>query len=112
SHAMAGMALQCLKDQRIAVKDAAELDRALDTIKQRLLDSKRADGHMGNEFSTGLVVQALMAMGSQAEEAVEALRADVKKGTYHNPMAASQVLPALHQRTYLHVKSQECRNED
>lgn len=60
SHAMAGMALQCLKDEVIAVKDTVELDRALATIKQRLLDSKRADGHMGNEFSTGLVVQVRM----------------------------------------------------
>lgn len=51
------MALQCLKDEGIAVKENAELDRALATIKQRLLDSKRADGHMGNEFSTGLAVQ-------------------------------------------------------
>uniref|UniRef100_A0A8C2F5E0 Transcobalamin II n=1 Tax=Cyprinus carpio TaxID=7962 RepID=A0A8C2F5E0_CYPCA len=98
SHAVAGMALQCLKDEGIAVKDNAELDRALATIKQRLLDSKRADGHMGNEFSTGLAVQAL--------------RADLKKQTYHNPMAISQVLPALHQRTYLHLKSQECRSEN
>lgn len=54
---MAGMALQCLKDEGTAVKNTAELDRALATIKQRLLDSKRADGHMGNEFSTGLAVQ-------------------------------------------------------
>ncbi|XP_016420936.1 transcobalamin-2-like [Sinocyclocheilus rhinocerous] len=115
SHAMAGMALQCLKDEGTAVKNTAELDRALATIKQRLLDSKRTDGHMGNEFSTGLAVQALMAMGSQMEEcgsAMEALRADVMKGTYHNPMAVSQVLPALHQRTYLQLKSQECCNED
>lgn len=61
------------------------------------------------------VLQALIAMGSQMEEcgsAMEALRADLKKGTYHNPMAISQVLPALHQRTYLHLKSQECRNEN
>lgn len=57
---MAGMALQCLKDEGIAVKDTAELDRALATIKQRLLDSKRADGHLGNEFSTGLAVQVRM----------------------------------------------------
>ncbi|KAK7173024.1 hypothetical protein R3I93_002984 [Phoxinus phoxinus] len=115
THAMAGMALQCLKNEETAVKDTAELDRALASIKQRLLDSKRADGHMGNEFSTGLAVQALLAMGSQMEEcasALEALRADVKKGTYHNPMAVSQVLPALHQQSYLHLKSKECRNED
>lgn len=54
---MAGMALQCLKDEGTSVKDVDELDRALATIKQRLLESKRADGHMGNEFSTGLAVQ-------------------------------------------------------
>jgi len=54
-------------------------------------------------------------MGSPMEEcasALEALRADVKKGTYHNPMAVSQVLPALNQQSYLHLKSKECRNED
>ncbi|XP_056313798.1 transcobalamin-2 isoform X2 [Danio aesculapii] len=115
SHAMAGMALQCLKNEGTSVKDDAELDKALVTIKQKLLDSKRADGHMGNEFSTGLAVQALLAMGVEMEEcgtAVEALRADIRKGTYHNPMAASQVLPALHQQSYLHLKSKECRSED
>lgn len=115
SHAMAGMALQCLKNEAISVKDDAELDKALATIKQKLLDSKRADGHMGNEFSTGLAVQALYAMGVEMEEcgtAIEALRADIRKGTYHNPMAASQVLPALYQQSYLHLKSKECRSED
>lgn len=115
SHAMAGMALQCLKNEGTSVKDDAELDKALATIKQKLLDSKRADGHMGNEFSTGLAVQALLAIGVEMEEcgtAVEALRADIRKGTYHNPMAASQVLPALNQQSYLHLKSKECRSED
>lgn len=71
--------------------------------------------YLSDRFSWFSVLQALMAMGSQMEEcgsAIEALRADVKKGTYHNPMAISQVLPALHQRTYLHLKSQECRKED
>lgn len=54
--AMAGMALQCLKESDTQVQDAA-LDKALDLIKLKLLDSQRADGHMGNEFSTGLAVQ-------------------------------------------------------
>ena len=53
---MAGMALQCLKESDTQVQDAA-LDKALGIIKQKLLDSRRADGHMGNEFSTGLAVQ-------------------------------------------------------
>ncbi|KAM9464328.1 transcobalamin-2-like isoform 1-T1 [Salvelinus alpinus] len=112
--AMAGMALQCLKESDTQVQDAA-LDKALDLIKLKLLDSQRADGHMGNEFSTGLAVQALLAMGSQVQEcasSMEAMRSDVRKGTYLNPMAMSQTLPALQQKSYLQVKGKECRNED
>lgn len=56
SHAIAGMALQCLKEAETPVMDVLELDRALFTIKQTLLDSQNG-GHMGNEFSTGLAVQ-------------------------------------------------------
>ncbi|XP_036383978.1 transcobalamin-2 [Megalops cyprinoides] len=112
--AMAGMALQCHKEFASA-QDMAQLEQALSTIKQKLLDSQRPDGHMGNEFSTGLAVQALLAMGSQVSEcsaSIEAIRTDIKKGTYHNPMAISQTLPALQQKSYLHVKTKECRGED
>ncbi|KAG5281142.1 hypothetical protein AALO_G00067880 [Alosa alosa] len=115
TYAMAGMALQCLKNAGSHVMDATQLEKALDTIKQRLLNSKRADGHMGNEFSTGLAVQALLAMGSDMQAcaaSMEALREDVRKGTYGNPMAMSQTLPALQQRSYLSLKGKECRNED
>ncbi|XP_041956373.1 transcobalamin-2 [Alosa sapidissima] len=115
TYAMAGMALQCLKNAGSHVMDATQLEKALDTIKQRLLSSKRADGHMGNEFSTGLAVQALLAMGSDMQAcaaSMEALREDVRKGTYGNPMAMSQTLPALQQRSYLSLKGKECRNED
>ncbi|XP_012685899.2 transcobalamin-2 [Clupea harengus] len=115
THAMAGMALQCLKDAGSHVMDAAQLGKALVTIKQKLQSSQRADGHMGNEFSTGLAVQALLAMGSEVQAcaaSMEALRADVRKGTYHNAMAVSQTLPALQQRSYLSLKAMECRNED
>lgn len=61
------------------------------------------------------MLQALLAMGSQVSDcsaAMEAMRVDVRKGTYHNPMAISQTLPALQQRSYLHVKTAECRGED
>jgi len=54
---MAGMALQCVKDSGSYVNSAAELDTALSKIKQKLLASRRIDGHIGNEFSTGLAVQ-------------------------------------------------------
>lgn len=115
TYAMAGMALQCVKDAGSHVQNAAELDTALSKIKQKLLASHRTDGHIGNEFSTGLAVQALLAMGSQVEEcaaSMEAMRTAVRSNTYHNPMAMSQVLPALHQKSYLSVKSKQCLNED
>ncbi|XP_071379273.1 transcobalamin-2 [Centroberyx affinis] len=115
TYAMAGMALQCVKDTGSHVQNAADLDTALTKIKLKLLASQRADGHIGNEFSTGLAVQALLAMGSQVAEcaaSMEAMRTDARSNTYHNPMAISQTLPALQQKTYLHVKSKECLNED
>ncbi|KAK9522781.1 hypothetical protein VZT92_019227 [Zoarces viviparus] len=115
THAMAGMALQCVKDAGSHVQNAAELDTALSTIKQKLLAARRADGHIGNEFSTGLAVQALLAMGSQVAEcaaSMEAMRTDARSNTYHNPMGISQILPALQQKSYLAVKSKECLNED
>ncbi|XP_076006917.1 transcobalamin-2 isoform X2 [Genypterus blacodes] len=115
SYAMAGMALQCVKDDGSHVHNPAELDTALSSIKLKLLAAGRADGHIGNEFSTGLAVQALLAMGSPVSEcgaAMEAMRTDARNNTYHNPMAISQTLPALQRKTYLHVKTKECLNED
>ncbi|XP_048836752.1 transcobalamin-2 [Brienomyrus brachyistius] len=110
--AMAGMALQCVKEFPGQVEDA-ELEEALNIIKEKLKGSQRADGHMGNEFSTGLAVQSLLAMGIQVSEcSMEALRNSARNGVYHNPMAISQVLPALQQRSYLHVKMQGCTKED
>ncbi|CAK6966513.1 transcobalamin-2 [Scomber scombrus] len=115
TYAMAGMALQCVKESGSHAHNDAEVDTALTKIKQKLLASRRNDGHMGNEFSTGLAVQALLAMGSQVAEcaaSMEAMRIDARSNTYHNPMAVSQILPALQQKSYLAVKSKECQNED
>ncbi|XP_075882084.1 transcobalamin-2 [Nelusetta ayraudi] len=115
TYAMAGMALQCVKDYGSHVHNTVELGTALCTIKQKLLDFRRPDGHIGNEFSTGLAVQALLALGSPVEScdaSMEAMRTGIRSGTYHNPMASSQILPALQQKSYLAVKNKDCLNED
>ncbi|KAM9811054.1 transcobalamin-2 [Neosynchiropus ocellatus] len=114
TYAMAGMALQCVKDSGL-YQDTTELDTALSNIKVKLVMSQRQDGHIGNEFSTGLAVQALLAMGHPVAEdsaAMEAMRTAVKSNRYHNPMAMSQVLPALQLKSYLSVKNKDCLNED
>uniref|UniRef100_A0A1A8EQN6 Transcobalamin II, like n=1 Tax=Nothobranchius korthausae TaxID=1143690 RepID=A0A1A8EQN6_9TELE len=115
TYAMAGMALQCVKNSGFYSHNPAELDTSLEKIKQKLLESQRTDGHIGNEFSTGLAVQALLAMGTSVEEcaaSMEAMRTAARSNTYHNPMALSQTLPALQEKSYLNVKSKECINDD
>lgn len=57
TYAMAGMALQCVKNSGSYSHNAEELNLTLNKIKQKLLASRRSDGHIGNEFSTGLAVQ-------------------------------------------------------
>ncbi|KAM8866274.1 LOW QUALITY PROTEIN: transcobalamin-2 [Synchiropus picturatus] len=138
THAMAGMALQCVKESGL-YQETSELLAALGKIELKLLASQRQDGHLGNEFSTGLAVQAstprapfihshcqmcavvmcgvqaLSAMGHLLAEdsaAMEAMRTAVKDNKYHNPMAMSQVLPALQLKSYLSVKNKDCLNED
>lgn len=59
---MAGMALQCVKDSGFHVHNAADLDTALTKIRQKLLAAYRTDGHIGNEFSTGLAVQVSLSL--------------------------------------------------
>lgn len=114
TYAMAGMALQCVKDSGLYL-DATELDAALSKIKLKLLTSQAEDGHIGNEFSTGVAVQALRAMGHPVADnsaPMEALRTAVKNNKYHNPMTMSQVLPALQMKSYLSVKNKDCLNEE
>lgn len=59
--------------------------------------------------------KALLALGSPVEHcdaAMKAMRSGARGNTYHNPMALSQILPALHQRSYLSVKNKNCQNEE
>lgn len=44
--------------------------------------------------------------------ALEAMRTSVRCNTYHNPMAMSQVLPALNKKSYLTIKHKQCLSED
>ena len=54
-------------------------------------------------------------MGSQVDEcaaSMTAMRSDAQGGTYSNPMAVSQTLPALQRTSYLQLKDKQCRDED
>lgn len=62
TYAMAGMALQCVKDAGFHVPDADKLNDALNKIKEKILAARRTNGHIGNEFSTGLAVQVRISL--------------------------------------------------
>ncbi|CAL1616560.1 unnamed protein product [Knipowitschia caucasica] len=114
SYAMAAMALQCVKDSGAHVLRANELNAALTRIQLKLTAARRPDGHIGNEFSTGLAVQALLAMGqpiSECSVSLEAIRTSARNSVYHSPMALSQSLPALHLRSYVSIRNKQCRTE-
>ncbi|XP_010730858.3 transcobalamin-2 [Larimichthys crocea] len=115
TYAMAGMALQCVNNTGFHTDNVSQLDAALTKIKEKLLAARRTDGHIGNEFSTGNAVQALAALGQPVEKCgatMNAMRTDARNNKYHNPMAISQILPALHQKTYLSLREKNCENED
>ncbi|MGH0143374.1 UNVERIFIED_CONTAM: hypothetical protein FKN15_005641 [Acipenser sinensis] len=106
------------------LKDSAELydarlnehvQHALGAVKAELVKAQDEKGLIGNVFSTPLAVQALLAMNSAAAQcstAVETLVTEMSLGTFHNPMAISQLLPVLHQKTYLDISKMDCTGED
>lgn len=115
TYAMAGMALQCVRDFGAHALNTQELNTALTKIKNKLTAARRTDGHIGNTYSTGLAVQALLALGHPEAEcaaSMEAMRTDARNNLYRNPMALSQVLPALQQRSYLTLRTKQCLGED
>lgn len=60
-----------------------------------------------------VLIKALLAMGSQVDAtSMEAMKTDARSNTYHNPMALSQILPALQQKSYMMVRSKDCLQEN
>lgn len=54
-------------------------------------------------------------MGHQVSDcaaSMVAMRTDARNNLYHNPMAVSQILPALHHKSYLALKNMQCLGED
>ncbi|XP_041079285.1 transcobalamin-2 [Polyodon spathula] len=117
TQAMAGLAFQCLKDSA-KFYDALlnkHVQHTLEALEAELVKAQDEKGLIGNVFSTPLAIQALMAMNSvatQCSTVMETLEAEMSLGTFHNPMAISQLLPVLHQKTYLDISKMDCTGED
>lgn len=66
TEAVAALAFACLeKEKHIGARLAAELQAAVHRTKARLVEAQRADGLIGNAFSTPLAMQASVGIGME-----------------------------------------------
>nr|XP_006013605.2 PREDICTED: gastric intrinsic factor-like [Latimeria chalumnae] len=80
-----------------------------------ILETQQTDGTFGNIYSTGLVIQALSVAPKyfnpsswNCSQSLQKLLNEIPKGSFNNPMAASQAVPSLEGRTYLDVNKLDC----
>ncbi|XP_065695045.1 cobalamin binding intrinsic factor-like [Patagioenas fasciata] len=110
--AMAALAMTCTYGQT-DLQDLQELLwEALSAVANSFLDEQEeGDGVIGNIYSTGLAMQALVATGEfyapRVWDCTQALAA-VSRHDYSLPMAIAQVLPALVGRSYLDTADLDC----
>lgn len=102
--------------QRVQHRPCCSSENLCHNLVLVLVESAMADIYSLNQPLLSLdLFKALLALGSPVEHcdaSMNAIRTSARDGTYHNPMAISQILPALHQKSYLAVKNKNCQNED
>ncbi|XP_075018918.1 cobalamin binding intrinsic factor isoform X2 [Calonectris borealis] len=112
TRAVAALALVCTYGQT-ELRDVRELLwEALSTVTNGFLDEQeKGDGMIGNIYSMGLALQALVATGKfyapRDWDCAQAFSV-VYSHDYHQPMAIAQVLPALVGRSYLEAAGLDC----
>ncbi|OXB65887.1 hypothetical protein ASZ78_008581 [Callipepla squamata] len=115
TEAVAALAFACLeKEQHIRAGLAAELKAAVHRARERLVEAQRADGLIGNTFSTPLAMQVFIAtntcrMQPAYGRAMAALLQHLDAFTSAATMA--QALLALNGRSYLGISSMQCQEE-
>ncbi|XP_059497282.1 transcobalamin-1-like isoform X2 [Stegostoma tigrinum] len=110
--AMAAMAFNCLQD---SYKPTNTIEIALKKLTMQIFCAKHDCGTIGNIYSTGLAMQALIANCqfipfpvwncSNTQEKVEE---KIQKGAFSNSEMASQILPPLLGKTYLQAGQEGC----
>ncbi|XP_068767253.1 transcobalamin-2 [Struthio camelus] len=115
TEAVAGLAFACLRGAQPGSGPlASELREAVRGVSGRLLAAQSPDGFFGNVFSTPLAMQFFIATNAcQSEPEYRRARAALLQSldNFTNPMAMSQLLPALYGRSYLDIASMRCQQE-
>ncbi|XP_078389630.1 cobalamin binding intrinsic factor-like [Cetorhinus maximus] len=94
------------------------IESALQNVTTGILANVHSDGTIGDLSTTGLAVQALTANhdlvppGSwDCRKSVGKLVQGISNGTFHNPLAASLVIPTLEDRTFLDIDTLDCSSQ-
>ncbi|KAM5247288.1 transcobalamin-1 [Ctenodactylus gundi] len=111
---MAVLALTCVKSQltdgKTEAEDRRRIDSYIQTLITKILGEKKENGLIGNTFSTGAAMQALLVSADyyresewQCQQTVDTVLSEISQGAFGVPAAAAQILPALLGKTYLDV---------
>lgn len=118
--AMAVLALTCVNrsltnEQIKAEKNLTKIDESIRFLVKNILSEKKENGLIGNTFSTGVAMQALLVSSKCYEESewncqqtLNTIFKEISQGMFNNPTAAAQILPALMGKTYLNVTDFPC----
>ncbi|XP_021008149.1 cobalamin binding intrinsic factor [Mus caroli] len=88
--------------------------QALKAIVENISLRIKADGIIGDIYSTGLAMQALSVTPEQptkewnCEKTMHTILNEIKQGKFQNPMSIAQILPSLKGKTYLDVPQVTC----
>ncbi|XP_051003034.1 cobalamin binding intrinsic factor [Acomys russatus] len=115
--AVATLALTCMYN-RIPVGSQEDyralFGQALKAIVENMSLRIKADGIIGDIYSTGLAMQALTVTPEQptkewdCEKTMATILNKIKQGKFQNPMSIAQILPSLKGKTYLDVPQVTC----
>ncbi|XP_043835244.1 transcobalamin-2 isoform X2 [Dromiciops gliroides] len=114
--AMASLAFSCLQASGLNPGLASWISRASEHVRDKILGEETSEGYFGNIYSSPLALQALMEAPSPVSEvacfqAGAALLKGLQEGAFQNPILLSQLLPILHQRTYLSLMQLDCNDK-
>ncbi|XP_060610923.2 transcobalamin-1 [Anolis sagrei] len=116
---LAQICVQNTMDDATLVKENRTISANVQWLLKKMLEHKSNSGIIGNMYSTGEAMQALvvadkyLAPGSwNCTQTLATVLSEIPKGTFDNPMAAAQLLPSLGGRTYFDINSFNCSKDE
>ncbi|XP_030046175.1 transcobalamin-1 [Microcaecilia unicolor] len=112
---VAVLGMVCVKNRTdLNLKERLKIKLSLFCLMEKMRKEKTS-GMIGNIYSTGLAMQAFFESDEfyiplfwNCSQTLHKVLGEIPLGTFDNPMAASQITPALEGKTYLDVRGKNC----